>query len=134
MPHPGDILKSRFLEPLGISPSQLAAGLGVHRSTISRLLSGQQPLTPALAARLGAWLGVPARWFLDMQARHDAEVLDRAPDLVADVTPLRLDPDVLVTPEGVLSIQAFMAAEPEQEWPRVRRLENGSVILSGGEP
>ena len=59
--HPGQILREGFLAPLGIRPSRLAAGIGVERSTISRLLAETQPLTPDMAARLGRFFGVPAR-------------------------------------------------------------------------
>jgi len=102
--HPGQILADDFLKPLSINANTLSLGLGVNRSTVSRLLAGHQPLTPAMAARLGAFFQVPARWWLLMQAEYDAGRVESAPDLIAGVTPLNPDPDVLLTPKGVLRL------------------------------
>ena len=113
--HPGLILASDFLLPLGISPNKLAIGLGVNRSTISRLLAGRQPITPTMAARLGAFFNVPARWWLLMQAEYDAAVMADVPELTAQVKPLEPNPDVLLTPKGVLRLgppTTSSAAEP----------------------
>ncbi len=110
--HPGRILADDFLEPLGVSGNRLAVGLGVHRSAISRLLAGRQPVTLPMAARLGAFFGVPARWWLLMQAEYDAAVIDASPHLVAGVSPLLPLPNVLLTPRGVIRL-----ANPAAETP-----------------
>lgn len=102
--HPGQILADDFLAPLGLSANRLAVGLGVNRSTISRLLAGQQPLTPAMAARLAAFFQVPARWWLLMQAEYDAAMVSEDPSLAEGVTPMEPDPDVLLTPKGVMRL------------------------------
>ena len=127
--HPGQILTTRFLEPLGIHPSRLATGLGMNRSTISRLLAGTQPITPGMAARLGAYFGVPARWFLVMQANYDAAMLATQPEAVGGVTPLEVDPDVLITPQGVISLVNVEAPAPRLEEPTTVQFDNGSVAL-----
>jgi len=131
--HPGKRLRERFLEPLDIRPSDLARGIGVNRSTVSRLLAGEQPLTPPMAARLGAFFGVPARWFLIMQTEYDAEVVAGDPSWTDAVTPWDSDPDVLLTPRGVLKLDDA-APEPasDDDAVSVRRLANGAVILEGG--
>ncbi|MCB9742605.1 MAG: HigA family addiction module antidote protein [Alphaproteobacteria bacterium] len=154
--HPGRILMDDFLVPLGLNASQLARGIGVSRSTVSRLIAGEHPLTPTMAARLGAYFQVPARWFLLMQAEHDAAVVEGDAGLTAGVTPMPPDPDVLLTPKGVMRLPpaSSESAEPEplslpvrtsRPWPgaqssqdrrAVRQVEYacGSVALVGDPP
>ena len=131
--HPGHVLRERFLEPLNISPIDLARGVGVNRSAVSRLLAGEQPLTPAMAARLGSFFGVPARWFVMMQAEYDAEMVTGDPSWSEGVTPWAPDPNVMLTPRGVLELDdSGSEPEPIGEAVSVRRLPNGAVILEGG--
>lgn len=129
MQHPGKQISEQFMKPLGISASQLARALGVERSTVSRLLSEQQPITPAMAARLGRCLGVPARWFLIMQAEYDATVVEMDLDIAADVTPIEIDPDWLLTPTGAMSLSADTGSLGTTAPARVVRLDNGAVAL-----
>jgi addiction module HigA family antidote len=129
--HPGLILREAFMEPLGIHASRLAAGTCVDRSTISRLLAGEQPITPAMAAKLGAYFGVPARWWLLMQAEYDAADVAVRPELVRDVLRLEPNPDVLLTPTGVLRLDAPRPAPEKRREVRTIRYDNGSVGLVG---
>ncbi len=112
--HPGRILSEEFLTPLGVTANRLAVGLGVNRSTVSRLLAGRQPLTPAMAARLGAYFQVPARWWLLMQADYDATRVSEDLSLIEGVTPIQPDPDVLLTPKGVLRLDEPAASPPAE--------------------
>jgi addiction module HigA family antidote len=108
--HPGHLLRDGFLAPLGIRPAELARGLGVERSTVSRLLSGKQDLSPSLAARLGLYFQVPARWFLAMQAAYDAERAAADPAVARSVTPRPRDPRFLLTPGGARRLGARSTA------------------------
>jgi addiction module HigA family antidote len=150
---PGEVLREQFLEPLGLNANRLAVGLGVHRSTVGRLLSGDQRLSPELAARLGAYFGTPARWWLLLQTEHDAARADRGELDVSGVTPLSLPSDVLLTPKGVLQltpkrsdatstaapVSLRVASRPEQRAGEVEpartvrevRYANGAVALVG---
>ena len=133
--HPGQILREDFLLPLGIHASQLAQGLAVHRSTVSRLLSGEHPLTPEMAARLGAYFQVPPRWWLLMQAEYDAARVAADASLAKGVTPMEPNLDVLLTPKGVISL--LPSGEDEVSTPtvgrEVRQVEYacGAVALVG---
>lgn len=113
-PHPGHLLRDAFLAPLGLSPAELARGLGVERSTVSRLLAGGQDLTPAMAARLGRYFQVPALWFLQMQAAYDAERVSADVALAVGVTPRRRDRNFLLTPGGArpLGARSLKPSEP----------------------
>lgn len=128
--HPGHILRHDFMVPLGIRPSDLARGLAVDRSTVSRLLAGKQPVTPEMAARLGAYFAVPALWWLQMQAQHDAARVEADGEAVAEVTPLPANPDVMLTPRGVLRLDGpDDAPHPVAADVHVVRYDNGAVAL-----
>lgn len=105
-PHPGEILKTRFLDPLGLSAYQVAQAGGVHVSRISLILRGERSLSPDTATRLGHYFGVPARWFLEMQLRYD---LDRTNVTADQVVPLQRPPGTAIGPKGV---RRFRSAAP----------------------
>jgi addiction module HigA family antidote len=57
-PHPGLILREDILPALGLTVTEAAKQLGVTRSTLSRVLNGRAGISPEMALRLEAWLGV----------------------------------------------------------------------------
>lgn len=99
--HPGVLLKERFLDPLGITLQHLADAIDVPAHQISELVAGIGAMTTDIAMRLGLYFDVPARWWLEMQARFDAHDPERLLALQAVVTPLDVLVHVLVTPTGV---------------------------------
>jgi addiction module HigA family antidote len=48
-PHPGEILKSPCLEPLGLTVTAAAKALGVSRKTPSAILNGRAGISPEMA-------------------------------------------------------------------------------------
>ena len=40
-PHPGEVVRRQCLEPLGLTVTEAAKGLGVSRNTLSMLLNGR---------------------------------------------------------------------------------------------
>jgi addiction module HigA family antidote len=50
-PHPGEILRTLCLEPLGLSVTEAAKALGVSRKTLSSLLNGRTGISPEMAIR-----------------------------------------------------------------------------------
>ena len=74
-PHPGLTLRDDVLPALGLGVTQAAEQLGVSRVALSRVLNGHAAISPALALRLEAWLGVDrggaARLWLVQQAAYD---------------------------------------------------------------
>jgi antitoxin HigA-1 len=99
--HPGIVLLERYLNPLGVTPADLATALGVELRQVRDLLEGRSPITLDMATRLALYFDVPARWWLELQARYDAEHLARPEDVRDQVTPYPGLADVLVTPHGV---------------------------------
>jgi addiction module HigA family antidote len=99
--HPGKLLKERYLDPLEISPHQLARAIATPERHVAEFLHGKLAMTPDLAIRLGLYFDVPAYWWLEMQARFDAHDPERLAALQTVVTPYDGLAHVLVTPTGV---------------------------------
>jgi len=55
--HPGEIIKTLCLEPLGLTVTQAAAALGVRRKTLSAILNGRAGVSPEMAVRLSMAFG-----------------------------------------------------------------------------
>ncbi len=74
-PHPGLTLRDDVLPALGLSVTEAAQQLGVARVTLSRMLNGRAAISPDMALRLEAWLGVErggdARLWLAEQSAYD---------------------------------------------------------------
>lgn len=57
-PHPGATLREDILPALGLTVTQAAQQLGVTRSALSRVLNEHAAISPEMALRIEAWLGV----------------------------------------------------------------------------
>lgn len=57
-PHPGETLREDILPALGLSVTAAAEQLGVTRAALSRVLNGRAAISPIMALRIEAWLGV----------------------------------------------------------------------------
>ena len=70
-PHPGEVVRRQCLEPLGLTVTAAAEGLGVSRNTLSMLLNGRLGISPEMAIRLSkAFGGAPESW-LRQQMQYD---------------------------------------------------------------
>jgi len=70
-PHPGEIIRKLCIEPLGLTVTRAAKGLGLSRKTLSQLLNGKAGVSPEMAIRLGkAFGGSPESW-LQQQSQYD---------------------------------------------------------------
>jgi antitoxin HigA-1 len=70
-PHPGDLIKTEIIEPLGLSVSKAAEVLKVRRATLSDLLNGKSALTPEMALRIEKAFGPDMGHLLRMQLAYD---------------------------------------------------------------
>ena len=70
-PHPGEILKSLCLEPLGLTVTAAAKALGVSRKTLSSILSGRAGISPEMAVRLSIAFDSTAESWLNQQTQFD---------------------------------------------------------------
>ena len=70
-PHPGEIIRDLCLEPLGLTVTETAAGLGVTRKTCSLLVNRHAGISPEMATRLSIAFGrTPEEW-LQLQMQYD---------------------------------------------------------------
>ncbi len=72
--HPGEILLTEFLEPLGLSQYRLAHDVSVPPRRINEIVHGKRAITADTALRLGRYFGVSPQFWLNLQTRHDLEV------------------------------------------------------------
>ena len=70
-PHPGEIIKSLCLEPLGVSVTDVAKALGVSRKTLSAIVNGRGSITPEMAVRLSIAFSTSAESWLNQQSKFD---------------------------------------------------------------
>jgi len=70
-PHPGEIIKRLCLEPLGVSVTEAARGLGISRKTLSSILNGRAGISPEMAVRLSMAFGTSAESWLNQQTQYD---------------------------------------------------------------
>lgn len=70
-PHPGQVLKGLYLEPLELTVTDAAKGLGITRKTLSQLVNGRQSITPDMALRLSEAFDTTPQLWLNMQQNFD---------------------------------------------------------------
>ena len=70
-PHPGEVLKSLCLEPLGLTITETAEALGVSRKTLSSILNGRAGISPEMAVRLSMAFATTAESWLNQQTQYD---------------------------------------------------------------
>ena len=70
-PHPGEAIREFCIEPLGLTVTEAAKGLGVSRKALSALLNGRFGISPEMAIRLSKAFGGTAESWLIQQAHYD---------------------------------------------------------------
>ena len=81
-PHPGEVIRELCLEPLWLTVTGAARGLGVSRKTLSALLNGRFGNSPEMAIRLSkAFGGSPESWLIQ-QVQYDLwQALQKADEI-----------------------------------------------------
>ena len=70
-PHPGEIIKGLWLDPMGVSITKAAKAMGVSRKTLSKIINKQGRVTPEMAIRLSLALGSSPESWLGHQTAYD---------------------------------------------------------------
>ena len=68
-PHPGGIVRRQCLEPLGLTVTRAAEGLGGTRQALSELVNGRTGVSVEMAIRLSKAFGSTSETWLGMQMR-----------------------------------------------------------------
>ena len=71
VPHPGEVLREEFLEPLGLTQYRLARDIFSSKSQISKLVRGRIGISAEMALRLSAYFGNSAEFWLGLQEEFD---------------------------------------------------------------
>ncbi len=69
--HPGEILKTLFMEPLGIGVKQMATDLGVTPKTVSAIVNGHQGISVEMALRLSKAFGTSSDVWINLQKDYE---------------------------------------------------------------
>lgn len=86
--HPGDVLKSEFLEALPMTAYELSKAIGVDQMRISEILRGKRSITADTALRLGKYFGTGGELWLRLQADYDLQVAEvEMAETLAGITP-----------------------------------------------
>ena len=72
--HPGEILKTEFMEPMGVSAYQLAKALTFPG--IYEVVRGDRAISADTAIRLGKYFGLPAQFWLNLQNDYDLRIAE----------------------------------------------------------
>jgi antitoxin HigA-1 len=70
-PHPGEMIKEAYLEPLGLTVTEAAKALKVTRKTLSAIINGKAGISPAMAIRLSKAFHTTPQLWLNMQQSYD---------------------------------------------------------------
>lgn len=87
--HPGEILLTEFLEPLGVTQHRLAVAIGVPPRRINEIVHGKRGISADTALRLSRFFGTTDRFWLNLQSRYDLEAeRDRLAETLDRIEPL----------------------------------------------
>ena len=84
-PHPGGIVKRQCLQPLGLTVTRAAQGLGVTRQALSELINERTGVSVEMAIRLSKAFGSTPETWLGMQTAYDLwQAKDRAGEITVE--------------------------------------------------
>ncbi len=87
--HPGEILRTEFLEPLDMSQNELARRLGVDPRRVNEIVNEKRSITADTALRLAALFDMTPDFWLGIQTRYDLDVAeDELEEVLKQVRPL----------------------------------------------
>ena len=72
--HPGEILKTEFMDPMGVSVYALAKA--VNFPGIYEVVRGERAISADTAIRLGKYFGLPAQFWLNLQNDYDLRIAE----------------------------------------------------------
>jgi antitoxin HigA-1 len=79
--HPGEMLREEFMKPLGLTAYRLAKDLHVSLPRINDLVRERRAMTADTAIRLERYFGMPARFWMNVQAEYDIRMAAHKSDV-----------------------------------------------------
>jgi addiction module HigA family antidote len=75
--HPGEILLTEFMEPLGLTPYRLAKDLHISAPRVNDLVRGKSGITADTALRLSRYFRNSPEFWIGLQSGHDLWVASK---------------------------------------------------------
>jgi addiction module HigA family antidote len=72
--HPGEILRTQFMEPQGLSASGLAIRLHVPAPRVNDIVRERRGISPDSALRLARFFRTTPKYWMDLQTDYDLAV------------------------------------------------------------
>lgn len=69
--HPGEVLRTEFMEPLGLSANRLGRALGVPHNRITSIVRGERGITADTALRLAKAFGTTPQFWLNLNMAYE---------------------------------------------------------------
>ena len=79
--HPGEILRTEFMEPLGLTAYRLAKELHISVPRVNDLVREKRGITADTALRLSRYFGNSAQFWIGLQSGHDLWTASRSKSL-----------------------------------------------------
>jgi len=76
--HPGEVLRTEYLEPLGLSAHALAKALRLTPSRINDIVLERRGITADTAVRLAHYFGGDAQFWLNLNAIYELRMAERS--------------------------------------------------------
>jgi addiction module HigA family antidote len=113
--HPGRILLTQAMEPLGISRNQLARDIDVPVGRISDITNGKRGVTADTALRLGRYFGTGPELWLRLQAEYDLYVACKTtwPAVESRVRTLAAQPQAAAAAPAAAQVETVVDAPIE---------------------
>jgi addiction module HigA family antidote len=74
--HPGVMLKEEFLDPLGITQTELAQAIGVSLNRVNEICRGKRAISPETAYLLAEYFDMDVEFWVGLQLEHDLDVVE----------------------------------------------------------
>jgi addiction module HigA family antidote len=89
-PHPGELLRGEFLEPLEMTQTELAGLIGVPFQRVNDLVNGRRGITTDTALRLAKLFRTTPDLWLNMQRARDLyDAYRKGGDVLKKIKPIR---------------------------------------------
>ena len=89
--HPGEILKSDFLDELRLTAYAFSRAIGMNRSGVSDIVNGERSITAETALRFARFFGNSPQFWLNLQDEYDLRMADRriGRQITREITPFK---------------------------------------------
>ncbi len=89
--HPGEILKSEFLDELDLTAYAFSKAIGMNRSGVSDIINGERAITAETALRFARFFSNSPQFWLNLQDEHNLRIADRrvGREIAKAVTPFK---------------------------------------------